>query len=73
MGRILKRVLLDFKWSINQIWKGYINPYHSQECKACDGGGYNPGASTDYSQQPISVTVGFGGKSAPPAAPQPYI
>jgi hypothetical protein len=42
MGRILKRVPLDFKWSINQIWKGYINPYHSQECKACDGGGYNP-------------------------------
>jgi hypothetical protein len=37
------------------------------------GGGFNPGTPTDYSQQPISVTVGFGGKSAPPAAPQPYI
>jgi hypothetical protein len=37
------------------------------------GAGFNPGTPTDYSQQPISVTVGFGGKSAPPAAPQPYI
>ena len=42
MGRILKRVPLDFKWSINQVWKGYINPYHSQECKACDRTGLNP-------------------------------
>jgi hypothetical protein len=41
MGRNLKRVPLDFKWSINQVWKGYINPYHSQECKACDRTGLN--------------------------------
>jgi hypothetical protein len=42
MGRILKRVPLDFKWSINQRWKGYINPYRSQECKACEQTGLNP-------------------------------
>jgi hypothetical protein len=42
MGRILKRVPLDFKWSNNQIWKGYVNPYRSQECKACDRTGLNP-------------------------------
>jgi hypothetical protein len=35
MGRELKRVPLDFKWPIDQIWKGYINPYRSQECKPC--------------------------------------
>jgi hypothetical protein len=36
------------------------------------GGGFNGTNASDF-QQPISVTVGFGGKSAPPAAPQPYI
>ena len=42
MGRILKRVPLDFKWVKGLTWKGYINPYHSQECKACDRTGLNP-------------------------------
>ena len=42
MGRILKRVPLDFKWPKNQIWKGYVNPYRSQQCKACDQTGLNP-------------------------------
>jgi hypothetical protein len=42
MGRILKRVPLDFKWSKEQVWKGFINPYHSQKCKACDQTGLNP-------------------------------
>jgi hypothetical protein len=41
MGRILKRVPLDFKWTLNQKWKGYLNPYRSYRCEACDGGGYN--------------------------------
>ena len=41
MGRILKRVPLDFKWTLNQKWKGYLNPYRSYKCEACDGGGYN--------------------------------
>ena len=41
MGREIKRVPLDFKWPIDQLWKGYLNPYTSQECKACDRTGYN--------------------------------
>lgn len=41
MGRKLKRVPLDFKWEINMTWKGYVNPYRSQECKSCDGSGLN--------------------------------
>jgi len=42
MGRELKRVALDFKWSIGQLWKGYINPYRSVECKSCGQSGLNP-------------------------------
>ena len=42
MGRTLKRVPIDFNWPIGQIWKGFLNPYHSQKCKSCDGSGYNP-------------------------------
>ena len=42
MGRELKRVPLDFKWYLGQVWKGYLNPYSSQECKACGGHGLNP-------------------------------
>jgi hypothetical protein len=36
------------------------------------GGGFNGTNASDF-QQPISVTVGFGGKSAPPTAHQPLI
>lgn len=42
MGRELKRVPIDFEWPIDQLWKGFINPYRSMECKTCDGGGLNP-------------------------------
>lgn len=42
MGRELKRVPIDFKWSIGQLWKGYINPYRSMECKSCERTGLNP-------------------------------
>ena len=41
MGREVKRVALDFEWPIDMLWKGYLNPYHSQRCEACDGQGYN--------------------------------
>jgi hypothetical protein len=37
------------------------------------GGGFNGTSATDFNQQPQSVGVGFGGKAAPPAAPQPFI
>jgi len=36
------------------------------------GSGFNGTSAQDF-QQPMSVTVGFGGKLAPPAAPQPFI
>jgi hypothetical protein len=42
MGRELKRVAMDFKWPLNQVWKGYLNPYHSQPCKPCNQSGLNP-------------------------------
>ena len=37
------------------------------------GGGFIGTSASDFNQQPVSITVGFGGKSAPPAAPQPLI
>ena len=37
------------------------------------GGGFNGTSASDFNQQPVSITVGFGGKSAPPSAPQPLI
>lgn len=42
MGREVKRVALDFEWPRNMIWKGFLNPYRSQPCKACDSSGLNP-------------------------------
>ena len=42
MGRELKRVPLDFKWPINQLWKGYYHPFKALECKACDRSGKSP-------------------------------
>jgi len=41
MGRELRRVAINFKWPIGQIWKGFLNPFHSQECKSCNGSGLN--------------------------------
>jgi len=42
MGRKLKRVSLSFKWPLNQVWVGYINPYKSVQCKICEGSGLSP-------------------------------
>jgi len=42
MGREVKRVPLDFDYPVNMVWKGYINPYRSIECKPCDGSGSGP-------------------------------
>jgi hypothetical protein len=48
MGRQVMRVQLDFEWPLDQVWKGYINPYHRQwiECPECDASGF----STEYLQ-----------------------
>ena len=42
MGRKLMRVPLDFDWAMQQIWKGYVNPYKSVPCKPCEGRGDSP-------------------------------
>jgi hypothetical protein len=43
MGRLLKRVSLDFRWTLNKVWTGYLNPYYSkrEKCKACEETGYS--------------------------------
>jgi len=43
MSRELKRVPLDFDYSLNKVWEGYLNPYHkySKKCPFCDGSGVN--------------------------------
>ncbi|MDR1506540.1 MAG: hypothetical protein LBI67_05505 [Treponema sp.] len=40
-GREVKRVPLDLDWPIGRIWDGYINPYQSINCEACDETGLN--------------------------------
>ncbi len=35
MGRLLKRVPMDFDWPLKTIWVGYINPFHSVPCPYC--------------------------------------
>jgi len=44
MGREVRRVPLDFDWSINKRWEGFVNPYYEKckKCPHCDGSGYNP-------------------------------
>lgn len=44
MGRELKRVPIDFQWTIDELWCGYVNPHKVHKCKDCDGSGY----SKDY-------------------------
>lgn len=44
MGREIKRVPLDFKWPLNTVWEGFINPHyegHCTKCTMCDGSGYS--------------------------------
>lgn len=41
MSRLLKRVPIDFKWPLNQVWKGYISPYSGVKCRSCNGMGYS--------------------------------
>lgn len=40
MGRILKRVPLDFDYPLSKTWKGYLNPYYV-ECPYCRAGWSN--------------------------------
>lgn len=40
----LKRVALDFKADLDEVWPGYLNPFAdmSVKCDACDGDGASP-------------------------------
>lgn len=44
MGRLLKRVPLDFDWPLNTTWEGYLNPHTGRECPTCKGTGYGRAA-----------------------------
>lgn len=50
MGRELKRVALSFKYPLNKVWQGYLNPYNSTPCAYCDQSGLSPIAKT-YNDQ----------------------
>jgi len=39
MSREVKRVPLDFKYKLNEVYEGYINPTKSQSCPKCNGNG----------------------------------
>jgi hypothetical protein len=43
MGRQLKRVSLDFKFEMGEVWEGYLNPYykHITQCEDCGGSCYS--------------------------------
>jgi hypothetical protein len=40
MGREVKRVALDFKFEMNEVWPGYLNPWYkfTAECPHCENG-----------------------------------
>jgi len=50
MSRTLKRVPIDFDWPLSEIWEGYVNPYHGDECLHCSGSGASPlmRSATDF-------------------------
>lgn len=35
MGRVIKRVPLDFDWPLNKIWYGYLHHLCSENCDDC--------------------------------------
>lgn len=43
MGRVVKRVEIDFEWPMNVVWQGFINPHYDEctTCSHCDGMGYS--------------------------------
>lgn len=46
MGRVIKRVPLDFDAPLNEVWSGYLMPetLHEQPCAQCGGSGYSSDA-----------------------------
>lgn len=41
MGRVVRRVAMDFEWPLNKIWIGYWWPFKSMDCPWCDGSGWD--------------------------------
>ena len=41
MGRIAKRVPMDFDWPLHEVWEGYLlsDRLSEDECEACGGDG----------------------------------
>ena len=52
MGRVLRRVPLDFDWPLEERWKGYLNPHYKdcRECPFCEGNGWSEFALHFYKQ-----------------------
>jgi hypothetical protein len=52
MGREVKRVPLDFDWTLEEVWAGYLNPFYGaqKKCAACAGTGSAPMAKL-FSEQ----------------------
>lgn len=52
MGRELKRVALDFKWPMNKVWEGFLNPHYGdcKQCPSCNGLGMTPWAARVHEQ-----------------------
>lgn len=50
MSRKLMRVPMDFKWPLNKVWDGYLNPHVVEKCRACRGCGYSPLAALFHDQ-----------------------
>lgn len=46
MGRQLRRVALDFKWPLHEVWSGFLNPHYHlySTCRACGGSGSSAAA-----------------------------
>lgn len=44
MGRVAKRVPMEFDWPLGEVWDGYLLPkrLHEARCEACGGSGYSP-------------------------------
>jgi hypothetical protein len=40
MSREVKRVAIDFKWPLEKVWAGFVNPHNSETCAECAGTGY---------------------------------
>jgi hypothetical protein len=52
MSNSIKRVSLDFEWTIGMPWKGFVNEFEdmSTDCHKCNGSGHSPQAQHLHDQ-----------------------